>query len=277
MSDEIGHHCGIALVRLKKPLAHYSEKYGTALWGFNQLFLLMEKQHNRGQDGAGIGSMKLNMPPGEAFMFRERSTSTKALTKIFGGQHKSLDNLYEGGKAFPEFPETIKEHFDYGGEILLGHLRYGTSGAYGSTTCHPYFRKSNWPGKNLMVAGNFNLTNVDFLNQKLVERGQHPVFDTDTQAILEETGYHLDGANDLLSSQASEEEWPEKSMPAGSGNGFICRKSFARQPLIGTVAMPWRVSSETEMPLRCGTHWASAQGSFSRTTRWWRWLRNGLR
>ena len=165
----------------------------------------MEKQHNRGQDGAGIGSMKLNMPPGEAFMFRERSTSTKALTKIFGGQHKSLDNLYEGGKAFPEFPETIKEHFDYGGEILLGHLRYGTSGAYGSTTCHPYFRKSNWPGKNLMVAGNFNLTNVDFLNQKLVERGQHPVFDTDTQAILEETGYHLDGANDLLSSQASEE------------------------------------------------------------------------
>ena len=205
MSDEIGHHCGIALVRLKKPLAHYSEKYGTALWGFNQLFLLMEKQHNRGQDGAGIGSMKLNMPPGEAFMFRERSTSTKALTKIFGGQHKSLDNLYEGGKAFPEFPETIKEHFDYGGEILLGHLRYGTSGAYGSTTCHPYFRKSNWPGKNLMVAGNFNLTNVDFLNQKLVERGQHPVFDTDTQAILEETGYHLDGANDLLSSQASEE------------------------------------------------------------------------
>ena len=205
MSDEIGHHCGIALVRLKKPLAHYSEKYGTALWGFNQLFLLMEKQHNRGQDGAGIGSMKLNMPPGEAFMFRERSTSTKALTKIFGGQHKSLDNLYEGGKAFPEFPETIKEHFDYGGEILLGHLRYGTSGAYGSTTCHPYFRKSNWPGKNLMVAGNFNLTNVDFLNQKLVERGQHPVFDTDTQAILEETGYHLDGANDILSSQASEE------------------------------------------------------------------------
>ena len=205
MSDEIGHHCGIALVRLKKPLAHYSEKYGTALWGFNQLFLLMEKQHNRGQDGAGIGSMKLNMPPGEAFMFRERSTSTKALTKIFGGQHKSLDNLYEGGKAFPEFPETIKEHFDYGGEILLGHLRYGTSGAYGSTTCHPYFRKSNWPGKNLMVAGNFNLTNVDFLNQKLVERGQHPVFDTDTQAILEETGYHLDGANDLLSSRASEE------------------------------------------------------------------------
>jgi len=205
MSDEIGHHCGIALVRLKKPLAYYAEKYGSSLWGFNQLFLLMEKQHNRGQDGAGIGSMKLNMPAGEAFMFRERSTSSKALAKIFGGQHRQFDKLIKRGKAFPEFPETVKEHFDYGGEILLGHLRYGTSGAYGSTTCHPYFRKSNWPNKNLMVAGNFNLTNVEELNQKIVERGQHPVFDTDTQAILEETGYHLDASNDELGMAAQKE------------------------------------------------------------------------
>ena len=205
MSDEIGHHCGIALVRLKKPLAYYTEKYGSSLWGFNQLFLLMEKQHNRGQDGAGIGSMKLNMPAGEAFMFRERSTSSKALAKIFGGQHKQLDKIIKRGEAFPEFPETIKQHFDYGGEILLGHLRYGTSGAYGSTTCHPYFRKSNWPNKNLMVAGNFNLTNVEELNKKLVERGQHPVFDTDTQAILEETGYHLDASNDELGLLAQKE------------------------------------------------------------------------
>ena len=205
MSDEIGHHCGIALVRLRKPLAYYEQKYGTPLWGFNQLFLLMEKQHNRGQDGAGIGSMKLNMPPGEAFMFRERSTSTKALSKIFGSQHKKLEKMIKDGIAFPEFPETYKKHFDYGGEVLLGHLRYGTSGAYGSTTCHPYFRKSNWPGKNLMVAGNFNLTNVEELNQKLVERGQHPVFDTDTQAILEETGYHLDAINDKLSAEAAQE------------------------------------------------------------------------
>ena len=205
MSDEIGHHCGIALVRLKKPLAYYAEKYGSSLWGFNQLFLLMEKQHNRGQDGAGIGSMKLNMPAGEAFMFRERSTSSKALAKIFGGQHRLIDKMIKRGKVFPEFPETVKEHFDYGGEILLGHLRYGTSGAYGSTTCHPYFRKSNWPNKNLMVAGNFNLTNVEELNQKLVERGQHPVFDTDTQAILEETGYHLDASNDELGMAAQKE------------------------------------------------------------------------
>mgnify|MGYP001249029689 FL=1 len=202
MSEEIGHFCGIALIRLKKPLAYFAEKYGTPLWGFNQLFLLMEKQHNRGQDGAGIGSMKLDVEAGEAFMFRERSTSSKALAKIFDQQNKTLSKLIKKGEAFPEFPETIKKHFEYGGELLLGHLRYGTSGAYGSTTCHPYFRKSNWPGKNLMVAGNFNLTNVEELNSKLVDRGQHPVFDTDTQAILEETGYHLDAMNDSLAKEA---------------------------------------------------------------------------
>ncbi len=202
MSEEIGHFCGIALIRLKKPLSYYAEKYGTPLWGFNQLFLLMEKQHNRGQDGAGIGSMKLNVDAGQAFMFRERSTSSKALAKIFEQQNKTLTKLFKKGIAFPEFPETIKEHFDYGGELLLGHLRYGTSGSYGSTSCHPYFRKSNWPGKNLMVVGNFNLTNVEELNSKLVDRGQHPVFDTDTQAILEETGYHLDAMNDLLAKEA---------------------------------------------------------------------------
>ena len=191
------------MIRLKKPLSYFNEKYGSPLWAFNQLFLLMEKQHNRGQDGAGIGSMKLNMPVGESFMFRERSTSSKALTKIFGSQHKVLGKMIKKGRAFYEFPDTIKKHFDYGGEILLGHLRYGTSGEYGSNTCHPYFRKSNWPSKNLMIAGNFNLTNVEELNQQLVERGQHPVFDTDTQAILEESGYHLDCAVDELAREAS--------------------------------------------------------------------------
>ena len=206
MSDEIGHFCGIALIRLKKPLDYYAEKYGTPLWGFNQLFLLMEKQHNRGQDGAGIGSMKLNVEAGEAFMFRERSTSSKALAKIFDQQNKTLSKLIKKGVAFPEFPETIKKHFEYGGELLLGHLRYGTSGSYGSTTCHPYFRKSNWPGKNLMIAGNFNLTNVEELNSKLVDRGKHPVFDTDTQAILEEAGYHLDAMNDRLAKEVESED-----------------------------------------------------------------------
>ena len=204
MSDEIGHHCGIALIRLLKPLSHFAQAKESPLWGFNQLFLLMEKQHNRGQDGAGIGSMKLDVPSGEAFMFRERSTSANALSAIFGKQLKHYQELMDSGLAFPEFPETVKEHFDYGGEILLGHLRYGTSGLFNATSCHPYFRKSNWPCRNLMIAGNFNLTNVDELNRALVDRGQHPVFDTDTQAILEETGYHLDAANDQLASEATE-------------------------------------------------------------------------
>ncbi|MBT3539634.1 MAG: amidophosphoribosyltransferase, partial [Opitutae bacterium] len=141
----------------------------------------------------------------ESFMFRERSTSSKALAKIFGAQHKALGKMVKKGRAFYEFPETIKQNFDYGGEVLLGHLRYGTSGEYGSNTCHPYFRKSNWPSKNLMIAGNFNLTNVEELNHRLVERGQHPVFDTDTQAILEESGYYLDSAVDELARQASGE------------------------------------------------------------------------
>ena len=115
MSDEIGHHCGIAMIRLKKPLSYFNEKYDTPIWGFNQLFLLMEKQHNRGHDGAGIGSMKLDMPVGESFMFRERSTSSKALSKIFGAQHKALAKMIKKGRAFYEFPDTIKQHFDYGG------------------------------------------------------------------------------------------------------------------------------------------------------------------
>ncbi len=205
MSDEIGHHCGIAMIRLRKPLAHFSEKYGSPLWGFNQLFLLMEKQHNRGQDGAGIGSMKLSVPPGEAFLFRERSTSTNALSEIFREQLASYQESLDSGEIFPEFPDTVKKFFEYGGEILLGHLRYGTYGSYGSTSCHPYFRKSNWAGKNLMLAANFNLTNVAELNQRLVGLGQHPIFETDTQAILEETCYHLDAANDALMTRGEEE------------------------------------------------------------------------
>ena len=228
MSEEIGHICGIALIRLKKPLTYYAEKYGTPLWGFNQLFLLMEKQHNRGQDGAGIGSMKLNVDAGQAFMFRERSTSSKALAKIFEQQNKTLSKLFKKGLAFHEFPETIKDHFDYGGELLLGHLRYGTSGSYGSTSCHPYFRKSNWPGKNLMVAGNFNLTNVEELNSKLVDRGQHPVFDTDTQAILEETGYHLDAMNDKLAKEAEEENISGQDYPRWIGDKLDLPEVFRK-------------------------------------------------
>ncbi|MGC6424745.1 MAG: amidophosphoribosyltransferase [Lentimonas sp.] len=198
MSDFLKHECGIAMIRLLKPLSYYQEKYGTPLYGFNQLFLLMEKQHNRGQDGAGIGCVKLNVAPGKPYMARERTIKTNPLARIFQAELKAYQKKVKQGIIHPEFPDTVKNHFDFGGEILLGHLRYGTSGVYSSNNCHPFVRQSNWPTKNLMLAGNFTITNEKDLNNELIDRGQHPIFGTDTQAVLEEIGFHLDEAHDAI-------------------------------------------------------------------------------
>jgi len=213
MSDPIQHHCGVALVRLLKPLSYYVEKYKTPLYGFNQLFLLMEKQHNRGQDGAGIGCVKFDMPAGKAFMFRERDTRPNALTYIFSKQLKAYNEMARKGPIFPEFPNTVKEHFEFGGEVLLGHLRYGTSGSYDKSACHPYFRKSSWKTRNLMVCGNFNLTNSDELNQQMIDRGVHPIFDTDTQTVLEEIGYYLDEEHTRIFRELRDQGVPGKDIP----------------------------------------------------------------
>ncbi len=192
MSDKITHECGIAMVRLLKPLSYYQEKYGSPLWGFTKLFLLMEKQHNRGQDGAGVSCVKLDVPAGDPFMFRERCVKSNPLDKIF----KSLLNQYNervaAGVVHPEFPDTVKKHFDFGGELLMGHLRYGTSGGYNLSSCHPFFRRSPWPTRNLALCGNFNMTNTAELNQSLIAIGQHPIVATDTQALLEKIGFFLD-------------------------------------------------------------------------------------
>ena len=198
MSDSLRHECGIALVRLTKDLKWYQEKYGTPLHGFNQLFLLMEKQHNRGQDGAGIGCVKIGAENGEAFLFRDREIGAQGLTQIFTRQIKTYSDKMREGVIVPEFPETVKRHFDFGGELLLGHLRYGTSGNFDSVSCHPYARKSIWPTRNLLVAGNFNLTNTNELNASLSERGAHVIYSTDTQSILEEIGFWLDEEHDRL-------------------------------------------------------------------------------
>ncbi len=198
MSDSLRHECGIALVRLTKDLKWYQEKYGTPLHGFNQLFLLMEKQHNRGQDGAGIGCVKIGPENGEAFLFRDREIGAQGLTQIFTRQIKTYSDKMREGIIVPEFPETVKRHFDFGGELLLGHLRYGTSGNFDSVSCHPYARKSIWPTRNLLVAGNFNLTNTNELNASLSERGAHVIYSTDTQSILEEIGFWLDEEHDRL-------------------------------------------------------------------------------
>jgi amidophosphoribosyltransferase len=198
MSDFLKHECGIAMIRLLKPISYYKEKYGSSLYGFNQLFLLMEKQHNRGQDGAGVGCLKLNTPVGHPYIFRERSIETNPLAVIFNKLLGEYNNKMNEGVIFPEFPDSVKENFSFGGEILLGHLRYGTSGVYTTKNCHPFVRESNWPTKRLMLAGNFTITNEKEINQQLIDHGQHPIYGTDTQAILEEIGFHLDEAHDAI-------------------------------------------------------------------------------
>ena len=192
MSERITHECGVALVRLLKPLSFYQEKYGSPLWGFTKLFLLMEKQHNRGQDGAGVACVKLNMPPGDSYMFRERSVKSNALDRIFKALLKQYNDKVSTGTIFPEFPDTVRKNFDFGGELLMGHLRYGTSGDYNASSCHPFFRRSPWPTRNLALCGNFTLTNTTELNASLTAMGQHPIYATDTQAVLEKIGYYLD-------------------------------------------------------------------------------------
>ena len=186
------------MIRLLKPLSYYKEQYDSSLWAFNKLFLLMEKQHNRGQDGAGIGCVKLNIQPGLPYMFRERSIKVNSLTRVFRKLLKDYHHLVEKGVIDPEEPSTVKHHFDFGAEIYLGHLRYGTSGGYTESSCHPFFRKNNWPTKNLMLAGNFTMTNTPELNDRLISMGQHPIFNTDTQTILEEIGFELDDEHDHL-------------------------------------------------------------------------------
>ncbi|HRQ88514.1 MAG TPA: amidophosphoribosyltransferase [Bacteroidia bacterium] len=198
MSDPLQHECGIAFVRLKKDLGYYLQRYKTCLWGFQRLYLLMEKQHNRGQDGVGIGCVKLDMPLGQPYLFRERSADRDSLIGVMEDQIRRLGKLERKKRLDPKDPDSFKRNFDFGGEVLIGHLRYGTSGTFGSGGCHPYVRRTNYPTKTLMVAGNFNMTNARDLNHHLIGRGQHPVFDTDTQTVLEEIGFHLDEAHDAI-------------------------------------------------------------------------------
>jgi amidophosphoribosyltransferase len=192
MSDKLTHECGIALIRLKKPLSYYQEKYGTPLWGFTKLFLLMEKQHNRGQDGAGVAAVKLDAPPGDQYMFRERCVDPNPLDRVFHRIFDDYNRKVAEGAIHPEFADTVKKNFDFGAELYMGHLRYGTSGGYSLSSCHPFYRRSPWQTRNLALCGNFNMTNTTELNQSLIAMGQHPIFATDTQALLERIGFFLD-------------------------------------------------------------------------------------
>ncbi len=198
MSDVLQHECGIALIRLRKPLAHYAERHGTAFHGLQRMFLLMEKQHNRGQDGAGVASIKLDPRPGTPYIDRERSTDKQAIQKIFGRIRKSHEDALCLPGVRPDDPEWLKANVPFLGEVLLGHLRYATFGRDSLENCHPRRRLSNWITRNLVVAGNFNMTNVDELFNLLVSIGQHPKERSDTMTVLEKIGHFLDVENDRI-------------------------------------------------------------------------------
>lgn len=203
-----------AAIRLLKPLSYFAEKYGTPEWAFNKLFLLMEKQHNRGQDGAGIGCIKLNMPLGEPYIFRSRDASPSAVTNIFSTQQRNLRRMKDEGLIRGADAESYKRHFNFGGEVLMGHLLYGTSGVVAEEgICHPYTRRTNWPTRTLMMQGNMGITNISELHEKLISRGQHPVFGTDIQTLLEEVGYYLDEAHTDLYRQLRDKNVDGKEIP----------------------------------------------------------------
>jgi amidophosphoribosyltransferase len=198
MSDAIKHECGIALIRLKQPLQYYVDKYGTAFYGINKLHLLMEKQHNRGQDGAGVANIKLDMEPGERYISRYRSIDPKPIQDIFEHINERFQVIGEEDPAKLKDVAYLKKHAGFTGELFLGHLRYGTFGRNSIESCHPFLRQNNWITRNLVVAGNFNLTNVDELFSILLEIGQHPKEKSDTVTVLEKIGHYSDVENDEL-------------------------------------------------------------------------------
>ncbi len=205
MSDQIKHECGVAFIRLLKPLSFYQQKYGTALYGLNKLYLLMEKQHNRGQDGAGVATIKLDIEPGKRYISRHRSMASNAVADIFEYIQKKFADIQKEHPEKLADAEWLKENVSFTGEVLLGHLRYGTHGKNSIENCHPFLRQNNWQTRNLVIAGNFNMTNVDELLQQLYDLGQHPKEKADTITVLEKIGHFLDTENQGLFDQYKRE------------------------------------------------------------------------
>lgn len=192
MSDQIKHECGIALVRLLKPLSYYKEKYGSALYGIHKMYLLLEKQHNRGQDGAGLASIKLDMKPGERYMSRIRSNKSQPIIDIFSQINERIEEIINENPEMIHDVDALKTNLPYIGEVFLGHVRYGTFGKNSIESVHPFIRQNNWMHRNLIVAGNFNMTNVNELFENLVALGQHPKEKADTVTVMEKIGHFLD-------------------------------------------------------------------------------------
>ena len=198
MSELIKHECGIAMLRLLKPIEYYQKKYGTAFYGLNKMYLLMEKQHNRGQDGVGIANVKIDVAPGKRFISRKRSIAPNPIQDVFKNINQRFVDLEKTNPVKLKDPHWLKENMPFTGEVFLGHLRYGTFGGNTIEQCHPFLRQNNWKTRNLVLAGNFNMTNVDELFDQLVQIGQHPKQKSDTITILEKIGHFLDEANDAI-------------------------------------------------------------------------------
>ncbi len=194
MSDAIKHECGIALIRLLKPLEYYKEKYGTAFYGVNKMYLMMEKQHNRGQDGAGFASIKLDVNPGERYISRVRSCQQLPIQDIFGKINGTINEAFQEHPEYANDVDAQKRNIPYLGELLMGHVRYGTFGKNSIESVHPFLRQNNWMHRNLIIAGNFNMTNVNELFENLIQLGQHPKEKADTVTVMEKIGHFLDDA-----------------------------------------------------------------------------------
>jgi len=212
MSDSIHHECGIAMVRLLKPLEYYLAKYGTAFYGLNKLHLLMQKQHNRGQDGAGIATIKFDLEPGNKFINRIRSIANAPIQDIFNNISHSVKEIEDRQPQRLNDIQWLKNKVEMLGELYLGHLRYGTFGKNNILNIHPFVRENNWLTKNLVLAGNFNLTNVDELFEKLIDLGQYPVETSDTITILEKIGHFLDEENEELYQKFRKKGFPKREI-----------------------------------------------------------------
>lgn len=195
--EQIKHECGVAMIRLLKPLSYYKEKYGSGLYGLDRLYLIMEKEHNRGQEAAGLGCVKLDVAPGKEYIFRERAQGSGAISEIFANVHARIEADLDDGAAL--------EDAAFVGEVYMGHLRYSTTGKSGINYVHPFMRRNNWSARNMLLCGNFNMTNVDEIFNEIISKGQHPRLYADTFILLEQLGHALDRENERLYRQFHDE------------------------------------------------------------------------
>jgi len=233
MSDAIKHECGIALIRLLKPLDYYIEKYGSATFGINKMYLLMEKQHNRGQDGAGLANIKFDVEPGQRYISRYRSNTSHAIKDIFEKVHHKFQTAYDKHPDKIKDAKWLKENVAFTGELSLGHLRYGTYGGNSIEQCHPFLRQNNWMTRNLVVAGNFNLTNVDELFNLLVSIGQHPKQMSDTVTVMEKIGHFLDVENQILFDKYKEQGYSHQEISS------LIAKDLNVQNILANSSLDW--------------------------------------